>query len=308
MQYLIEQENKAIRLVEERGVAAFPYKTTINQIFQWCQTQCAGMRPTTVRKFAVPASLTSKIDFVKDLTINVSVEDGENLAYKHGGGNLNVRLDDTIVNGKYSKAIINIEGYSYYGVLYQNTILNSFYHELNHLYEAWKELISTKSMSLYAKGTKKSNINVDWFNDDDLNNILRLIFYRLYSETEMNAMIAGVFGDLQGINSTRKNFSNDIKTTHAYQVYNKIKTELPIIVQIFKDNLHLVKPMIKLLKANGFEFNPYYKNEQGYIKEFNRRTQYLLKHLIRGIGKTASLYYDSKEVPEDDINITIKNK
>lgn len=287
MQYLIEQENKAIRLVEERGVAAFPYKTAINQIFQWCQTQCAGMRPTTVRKFAVPASLTSKIDFVKDLAINVSVEDGENLAYKHGGGNLNVRLDDTIVNGKYSKAIINIEGYSYYGMLYQNTILNSFYHELNHLYEAWKELISTKSMSLYAKGTKKSNINVDWFNDDGLNNILRLIFYRL---------------------STRKNFSNDIKTTHAYQVYNKIKTELPIIVQTFKNNLHLVKPMINLLKANGFEFNPYYKNEQGYIKEFNRRTQYLLKHLIRGIGKTASLYYDSKEVPEDDINITIKNK
>lgn len=306
--FLKEQENKIVRLVEERGVAAFPYRTVIQQIIKWSQTQCAGMRPNNTKTFTVPVSLTYKIDFVKDLTINIVVEDGENLAYKHGGGVLYTNLDDTIENGKYSKAVINIKGYSYYGILYQNTILNSLYHELNHLYEAYKELMSTKTMSLYAKGIKKSNINIDWFNDNDLNNSLQLIFYRLYSETEMNAMIASVFGDLHGINSERENFSKDIKRTQAYKVYNKIKTELPDITYIFKNNPQLVKPMVKLLKKNGFEFNPYYDNEQGYVKEFNRRTQYLLKHLIQGIGKVASLYYDSKEVPEDNIELEIKNQ
>lgn len=69
-----------------------------------------------------------------------------------------------------------------------------------------------------------------------------------------------------------------------------------------------VKPFILELQKLGIELNPYYKNDQGFIKEFGRRTKFLLKTLIRGIGKAASLYYDSKEVPEDNIELEIKNQ
>lgn len=305
--YLIEQENKTIRLVEERGVAAFPYRTAINEILNYCKKQCVGMKPGDTRKFSIPTFLTSKIDFVKYLDIDVTIEDGENKAYEHGGGVLHLRIDDKISDGKYESGRITIEGYSFYGILYERTILNSLYHELNHYYEAWKELNSTGSMSLYAKYSKKANVNTDWFQEQEINDVFRLILYRLYSETEMNALIASVYGDLEGMKSRRENFSEDIKNTQAYKVYKKIENVLPQIVEILKNNSHLVKPLMLQFKNNNFELNPYYKNENSYIKEFNRKTQYLLKCLIRGIGRTASLYYDSQEVPEDNVNITINN-
>ena len=83
---LKEQENKIVRLVEERGVAAFPYRTVLQQILDWCQTQTVDMKPGDSKTFMVPEELTSKIDFVRNLDIEVFVRDGENYAYYSGGG------------------------------------------------------------------------------------------------------------------------------------------------------------------------------------------------------------------------------
>ena len=41
----MEQERKAIRLVEERGVAAFPYRTVCKEIINYCKDYIAGMEP-----------------------------------------------------------------------------------------------------------------------------------------------------------------------------------------------------------------------------------------------------------------------
>lgn len=54
------------------------------------------------------------------------------------------------------------------------------------------------------------------------------------------------------------------------------------------------------------ELKLYNKTPDCYIIESKRKTTYLLKKILKGIGKTASLYYDSIEVPEDDYDITIK--
>ena len=306
--FLIEQENKMIRLVEERGVAAFPYRTAINEIMEWCQKQTTYLTPGQKTAFTVPKWLTAKIDFVIDLTIDVTVEDGENFAYHSGGGVLQITWGDRIIDGKYDKARIKIQAFSYYGDIYERTILNSLNHELNHFYEAWKELARSGTMSLYSKQAVKGNANITCLTDA-YNRKANQIIYRLYCESELNALIAGDYGDLAGFKSHRKRFTKDLKHLQAYYLYTTMLMDLDDLIFYFQQiHPEHVKPFIQELKRVGIELNPYYKNNQGYIKEFGRRTKFLLKTLIRGIGKVASLYYDSIEVPENNFEITINNK
>ena len=304
--YLMEQERKAIRLVEERGVAAFPYRTVCKEIINYCKDYIAGMEPGDECSFQIPYLITRKIDFVDRLIIKVNVKDGENYPDLSGGGKIVLQIDDKIVDGKYEKGTINIYGFSYYGVLYDVTILNSLYHELNHFYEAWKELNRTGSMSLYAHQATKGNIEVNIFDNDNYNYWLTTICYRLFAETEFNALISSVYGDLEGINSKRENFSEDIKKTQAYYNYENMKTALPYIMREFKKEPELIFRFYKILNHYGIYLNPYTKDAFGLMKEFNRRTKYLLKCLIRGIGRAASLYYDAQEVPKDKKTSTMK--
>ena len=304
--YLMEQERKAIRLVEERGVAAFPYRTVCKEIINYCKNYIAGMTPGEESSFQIPYLITRKIDFVDRLIIKVVIKDGENYAHLSGGGQVDLQIDDKIVDGKFEKGVITIYGFSYYGVLYEATILNTLYHELNHFYEAWKELTKTGSMSLYACQATKGAVRVNIFDDEKLNFWLTTICYRLFTETEFNALISGVYGNLEGINSERENFSEDIKKTQAYYNYENMKNALPYIMREFKKEPGLIFHFNKTLNYYGIHLNPYTKDAFGLMKEFNRRTKYLLKCLIRGIGRAASLYYDAQEVPQDKKRITMK--
>ena len=76
----MEQERKAIRLVEERGVAAFPYRTVCKEIINYCKDYIAGMEPVDECSFQIRYLITRKIDCVDRLIIKVNVEDGENYA------------------------------------------------------------------------------------------------------------------------------------------------------------------------------------------------------------------------------------
>jgi hypothetical protein len=306
MRELNQIENKMVKLVEERGVAAFPYITTIKQILEFVQKNIVGISQGETKTVTIPNNLTSKIDFINDLNITITVEDGENLAYKYGGGCANISKNTKLIDGKIDYCEISVDAYSFCGILYKRTIYNNLCHEINHLYEAWKELTHSGTMEIFAKQATKASVDTNWFNDANLNNFFKLIFYRLYSETELNALIAGVYGDLTGMHSQRVNFARDIKRTQAYKVYLKIKIELNDVVEILKDNPNLIGAILNIVKNYGIELNPYNKSPEGYIKEFKRKTLYLLKQLLKGIGKVASLYYDSTEVPEDDYNITIK--
>lgn len=306
MEDLGQIEKKMVRLVEERGVAAFPYITTIKQILEYVQKEIVGISEGETKVVIIPNNLTSKIDFIDNLNITVTVEDGENLAYKYGGGCANISKNTKLIDGKIDYCEISVDAYSFCGILYKHTIYNNLCHEINHLYEAWKELTHSGTMEIFAKQATKASVDTNWFNDANLNNIFKLIFYRLYSETELNALIAGVYGDLTGMHSQRVNFARDIKRTQAYKVYLKIKIELNDVVEILKDNPNLIGAILNIVKNYGIELNPYNKSPEGYIKEFKRKTLYLLKQLLKGIGKVASLYYDFTEVPEDDYNITIK--
>ena len=134
---------------------------------------------------------------------------------------------------------------------------------------------------------------------------INLIIYRLFSNTELNALISSVYGDLESIKSERLNFHIDLKITQAYDLYLYIKENLNKIIYFLENNTQYIKPFFNELDLNNIKINPYYKNEKGYLKEFKRKTNFQLKLLLKGIGKVASLYYDNKEVPEDNFNIKI---
>lgn len=299
-----EEVKKIVNLVEERGVAAFPYKNAATQILKYCQNQAKELKIGDEINFSIPKELTSKINFVEDLEINVTIKDGENYAYNTGGGNLNIKIDDELIDGKYNKALININAYSYYGKLYDKTILNSLYHELNHLYEAWKELTRDGNMYTAAIASSRGGRRICSL-PSPYKEYVNVMLYRLFSQTELNALISSVYGDLEGIKSERINFNEDIFWTSAYDFYLLFQEQLNEINLFLKENPQYIRRFFNELNAKGVIINPYYKNDNGYLKEFNRKVKFYLKTLIRGIGKVASLYYDNKEVPEDNINIKI---
>ena len=172
---LNEIENKVFRLVEERGVAAFPYIAIIKQILVYVQKEIVGINTGETKTVIIPYNITSKIDFINNLTITVTVEDGENLAYKYGGGSANISKNAKLINKKIDYCHIKIDAYSFCGILYKNTIYNNLCHELNHMYEAWKELTHSGTMEIFAKQASKASIDTNWFNDEYLNNFFSLV-------------------------------------------------------------------------------------------------------------------------------------
>lgn len=126
----------------------------------------------------------------------------------------------------------------------------------------------------------------------------------MFSETEFNALIASVYGDLEGINSKRENFANDIKNTQAYDIYLTISKNYKLLYKkINEENITKIK---ELFNEYEFHLNPYNNSTESFVKELSRKTNFLLKQLIKGIGRTASLYYDNQEVTVPPTEITIK--
>lgn len=308
---ILEIENKVIKLVEERGVAPFPYKNIISFIVEYIKKETNLNKPTATvgeKKLYIPYEITSKIDFIDNLNIEVYVEytTDEKKLSNSGGGVTHFSTRPKMVNGKLDNITIVIDCLSMYGYLLERTLYNSLYHEIHHAYEAYLDLKKNGYYKRWLNQVKKSNINVtDIFNNNEDNNLFNIILYRLFSETEFNALISGLYGDLRGFHSIRQNFQKDVKNTQAYYIYYLISQNYKALYAKINDsNISKVK---NLLVDHGIILNPYNNSTASYVKELSRKTNYLLKDLIKGIGRAASLYYDNQEEKFPDKNIKIQN-
>ena len=304
---IIENENKVIRLVEERGVAASPYTQAIKTICDFVENYCHTMQIDEEKTIIIPFELTEKIDFIKDLTIEVTITNSNSLSVLtvSGGGSSNLKpYEDEIIDNKLSEALIKIHCYAYRGYFAKYTFYNSLYHEINHCYDAYQDLKKNGYYKRFIGQVKKSNIKVDDIFDDYTDNeLFRRILYRLFSETEFNALISSVYGDLDGFDSKREDFKQHIKLTQAYNFYDLIsKNYMSLYKKINDKNINKVK---QLLENHGIHLNPYGNSTESYVKELSRKTNFLLKQLFKQIGKVASLYYDNKEttVPPEIMTI-----
>lgn len=282
---LPEDAQRAVRLVEERGVAGCPYKKEIDAIVQWLADATRdffSQEPNAVAfNIKIPEKLTKKIDFVP-ITITAEICRGD--MSDTGGGDINIEASN---NRQITACNISLSGNcNSNGVLIRKTVLGTLYHEINHLYETYYSLAKQNPYRL-NKSMQIANIRIK---DSTINSIC----YRLFSESERSALIASVYGDLEGMDSERINFAQDITQTQAYQVYENIEKNYRQSV----DNLSPNDGLLLYYQMNdaGVKFKVPIHNLNDFKKALKQKIAFCLKKLIKNIGRAASLWYDRKEV------------
>ena len=306
---ILETENKVIKLVEERGVASFPYRKVVDEIFEYIKDYAVSLKneETTVT-FDIPENITKKIDFINILSIKVTLNNCLDISktMNHGAGTSQFSISQRLINDKLSFGNITLTCFAHKGYLIGRTVYGCTYHELNHYWEAYCDLKQNGYYKRYYnqayKSSESSNNAIDIFSNKTLNDLFNNILYRLFSETEFNALVSSVYGDLEAIYSKREDFKEDIKKTAAYVLYNAFsKNYKALYSYIDENNITKIKNLFNNL---GITLNPYSNSVESFRKELTRKTNFLLKQLIKGIGRTASLYYDTMEEEISD-NITI---
>ena len=289
---LSEDAQRAVRLVEERGVSGCPYKKEIDAIVQWLAEATKdwfSSHPLDEKfQIDIPNNLSQKVDFLP-IKINAIISYTDQLFT--GGGRTRISFNE---NREIDSALIELNGYcNQYGGLIRRTILGTLYHEINHLYDAYYASLGRDKNRFYNSALR-GQIMSD-------GSILHMITYRLFSETELNALVVSVFGDLEGMNSERQNFARDICMTQAYQVYY-------LILQEYRDAIDDLRyeesgVLLKQLLARGVKFKVPIHTLGDFKKALKQKTSFCLKKLIKNIGRAASLWYDKKEAEEAN-NIT----
>ena len=306
--FLTEQENKMVRLVEERGVAASPYQPVAKKIIYYCKEMLKtnkfnNMGTYKTYDFEIPKEITSKINIVKNLYINVRISDYEdkNVFCYYGGGSVTLKSIDGFSDGKINEATIQIYAFAYNGILIDRTLLNTLYHELNHVWDIYNDFKQTGYCYRFLKSVEKAKIPNDIFDTPEDNELFHIIIYRLFSETELNALIASVYGDLYdfasplGVNA-RKNFNTDYKKTAAYYIYELVSNNYKQLFNKIDDKKALrIKNFFNTVDIN---YSPYGNSTNAFVNELIRKTKHKLKELIKGIGRVASLVYDRLEIYE----------
>ena len=290
-------ENKIMRIVEERGYMGTKYIPVINEIISYTQNYILNNKFSHKNKweFFIPVNITDKIDCVEDLQIKMIIEDNYRGGNNSGGGSNDVFLSNTIRNGKLSLGNIKIYGYSYNRQLFKHTVFNSLSHELNHLQEIHKRMLSKDNATTIFKLNKDAYdaINKKFSDDDNLNFYIKTIIYRLMRKSEFNALINGVYGDLDSHNSKRENFKEDINLTQAYSIYEYVRDNIDILNLLNDKEWDNILKSYNMLSANNAK--PVV-DMQSFKRNFKRKVVQKLNDLIKGIGKIASFYYDKQEI------------
>ena len=195
---------------------------------------------------------------------------------------------------------IRIISYANNNILDKRTFIGTLYHELNHKIDALyhkfnsnKETNPNGFTDVSRQGFALKNLNKIKFPDEVCDMFFKKIVYRLFSNSEMNALAASVYGDLLAIDSHPENYQNDIKQTEAYKEYFYIKDNFEVLnVLPLEDYKILQKTLVStILYPSGL-------TDKDNVNVFKRRFITIvgqrLNKLLHMIGKVASFYYDSK--------------
>ena len=298
---------------EERGVGAAPYRKQINNICNYAAVYVyENKKPNVDLKFEVPLSLTKLISMFSELHIECTVTDDINAKL---GGSAPVSAFPFITKkyGAYdTPQTIRITSYANNNILDKRTFIGTLYHELNHKIDALyhkfnsnKEVNPNGFTDVSRQGFALKNLNKIKFPDVVCDMFFKKIVYRLFSNSEMNALAASVYGDLLAIDSRPENYQTDIKQTEAYKEYFYIKNNFEVLnVLPLEDYKILQKTLAStILYPSGL-------TDKDGVNIFKRRFITIvgqrLNKLLHMIGKVASFYYDSKR--QDDEWKTIINE
>lgn len=295
---LIEEIQKSFReneviILETCGVAAAPYIEQIDAISEYAASYVRKNKRNGIDlKFEIPLQYTKPIDIFSELHIVCTVTNDKSVQL---GGSAALSKHPTISNTKkiftYPQ-YINITAYANGNILEQRTFISTVFHELNHKID---ELHHPEGEgTAYKQGDMLQRIRAIAFHDETMEFLLKKIIYRLFSNTEMNALISSVYGDLSAMGSKRQNYKEDIKKTEAYREYYTISR--------FMDLLNVLpNEAYEILYKNlyGTALFPTRKEKpigwQKFKQKFIMTVGYRLSGLLKRIGKTAAYYYSMQE-------------
>lgn len=292
-----EHELKENSILERGGVAAFPYAGTLQNICQYVKQYIQSNDPINEQwRIVIPKKITAAIDFFEELDLVIIVDIIPDSNFSSGGGGVIVKKNPQlqISNNKFLNGNIIIYAECDEDKnLCERTLYSSLVHELNHKFEELKNSSSKNPNRLY-NDTVGLNIEASRRNfsqNPEANQLLKDIFYRLFSSSEVNALIAGTYGDLMGMNSQRKNFLNDRNHLQSYYVYYTISSRLSLLNELSDEEWMNVKNFLdgkkKVTKIDH--------KLQSFKNKFYRMVNVYLKKLYDGIIRAACTYYDKIE-------------
>lgn len=285
-------ENKIIRIIESRGVAAIPWIDVIDKIVGYTQKTIKELYLQNKKnqyEIIIPENLSSQLTFLYKPLIKVSATyflfpSDLPLGITQNQEDKEVNIINNNIDG--IEIIISVT-YDIHGNIRIKNFKSTLIHEINHAFEIFCRF------KKYGNIDKMIDSNDKWTEINFNNQILNDILYYLICETEFNALIAQFYGELSELNSDRENFHTDIKKTDSYQIYQNILKNYNNVIdslnndEIFKLQNHCIKTKI-------FHYK-YFKNDDSFKNIFKNKVKHLLDVLMKNYGRAAGLYYYEKE-------------
>lgn len=316
---LTSEEKRVVSLVEERGVYAFKYGSIMKKICDFISKSLNYNTPVVsgfykqypMLKFNVdvPETILNNIDIFESLSIEVEMwniitnDDIEGDLYGQGAGNYKLNQYDRLTStGKLPSTTIKVSGFAVNGKVVEHTIITSLYHEINHAADNYNRLKKYGNINLFDEYMDKNFPDIVKLRNSNntIESAIGTIVYRLWINSEKNALVTSVYSDLKSMKSLRSNFVRDMQKTKAYQIYKQIKDVfLPEVVNINDSDVDAYKTILKIPSSIN--------TKNGFVDYFTKKTNFLLGDLLKRTGKTATLYYDENEGIRDGNN-TIKKK
>lgn len=268
--------------------------------------------------FIIPTEDTKRVDFIENLTIEVSVmniivprdefvtREIENATMgKSPGGHIEIDNSQRLTaEGKLNQQTIYCNVVCINDSPLMKMLEFIIHHELNHCYEQWQRLKDLKTKGYALKDDDVVTITPSQYNQfailerssNPFEKAFGYIMYWLYSKTEMNSNVNSVYAELAALNSKRQFFAFDLKKLTAYKRYEDI------IGTYNKDNGNIEGGYLNLLKnCNDDELWTKFANIMAkthwksfkiwFINMVNRKAiDFFYK-----ITKAASKYYDDTE-------------
>lgn len=300
-------------LIERRGVVAYPYLASIRNICDYVNDYIRNYKSDNENKWTIeiPLNLTAPIKLFKELHIIVTVrhDDGE---HNFGNGESIVYGDDIkkrIQDNQWINETIKIDAFcDEDNILYRKTLYNNLIHEINHKAEELNAYLNGQVFNYVAYDAQElcaKPSTIIFSMNEERDKLIKNILYRLLSSSELNALIASVYGDLMGIDSKRENFARDIQEVQACHVYNEIFDNLDLLDTMPKSEWSILERYLnprKKIGGNEFQLNVF-KNI------FIHRVDKALLRLYNGIYKAAESYYtfnEERQQIKESKNIVIR--
>lgn len=272
-----EQEREYILIVEERSVAAFEFRDAIQQINEFINWLLQEGR---TKSFQIDINNCGNEDLKIDLAKSVILK----IKFANSQEEAEYLQDETIIsNGTIEKIsiwiLINPFEHN------QSLLLQYLYHELNHCKDDIQRRLNGKfSLNDKLNGNFAEIKYQEAYKNTMNGDRIATLIYQLFVDTELNAFISQLYGELEYYNINRSQFRNYFKNMHTYQVYDGLRW--------FVEQLE---------KHTGWEekaryyFNTKFNSTEKFRTWFLNRANERLRVMFKKLCKVASLYYDTKE-------------